>query len=168
MDRQQERPIEWACQKHMQRYYFHVDRYEYEKAAALLTDNARWQVLGVDLKGREQILAGMRAGLQKATIRHVLTNTVVSVADENHAEAWWYLSIYFSPRARLDNWDGALPFDGPNRVSDQYAAFVRTPDGWQISHRNGRAIFRSEGAALPIETWADKEGLRVEQKPSND
>ena len=165
MDRQQERLIEWACQKLMRRYYFHVDRYEYEAAAALLTDDARWNVLGVELEGREQILAGMCAGLQESTIRHVLANEVVKVTDADHAEIWWYLSIYFSPRARLDNWDGALPFDGPNRVSDQYAALVRTPDGWQISQRKARVIFRSKAEPLPIETWADKEGLRKVQKP---
>ncbi len=75
MDRKQERLIEWACQKLMRRYYYFVDRYEYENAAALFTDDARWQAMGVDLKGREQILEGMHKGLEEGTIRHVLTNT---------------------------------------------------------------------------------------------
>ncbi len=103
MDRKQERLIEWACQKLTRRYYYHVDRYEYEEAVELFTDNARREVAGCDLEGREQILAGLYGGLQDGTIRHVLTNTVVEVSDENHAEAWSYLNVYFSPRARFDN-----------------------------------------------------------------
>ena len=165
MDRKQERLIEWACQKLMRRYYYFVDRYKYENAAALFTDDARWQAMGIDLKGREQILEGMHKGLEEGTIRHVLTNTVVKVADETHAEAWSYLNIYFSPRARIDNWDGALPFDGPNRVSDHYAALEGTSGGWKMSHRRGRVIFRSKAEALPLETWADEEGLLMEPKP---
>ena len=165
MDRQQERLIEWACQKLIRRYYYHVDRYEYEDAAALYTDNARWEVTGVDLEGREQILEGLYAGLQDGTIRHVLTNTVVNVADENHAEAWSYLNVNFSPRARFDKMDGALPFDGPNRISDHYTAFERMLDGWKMSHRKGRVIFRGKGEPIPLEKWAGKEGLLMEQKP---
>ncbi len=34
-----------------------------------------------------------------------------------------------------------------------------------MSHRIGKTIVRSKGEALPIETWADKEGLLAEQKP---
>ena len=41
MDRKHERLIEWDCQKLMRRYYIHVDRYEYELAAAMFTENAR-------------------------------------------------------------------------------------------------------------------------------
>ena len=113
MDRKQERLIEWACQKVMRNYYKHVDQYEYEEAAALFTEDASWAVMGVDLKGRDQILKGLYAGLQKGTIRHILTNTVVTVIDEDHAEARSYNNIYYSPRGRLDEVDGSLPFDGP-------------------------------------------------------
>ncbi|MDP6722587.1 MAG: nuclear transport factor 2 family protein [Pirellulaceae bacterium] len=164
MDRQQERLIEWACQKVLRQYYTHVDQYEYEDAAALFTDDATWKVMGVDLKGRDQILEGLYAGLQKGTIRHVLTNTVVTVIDEDHAEARSYNNIYYSPRARTDETEGALPFDGPNRISDHYASFTRTDDGWKMSSRVGRVIFRSKAEELALETWAGKEGLLLEQK----
>lgn len=83
MDRQQERLIEWACQKVMRNYYKYVDQYKYEDAAALFTEDATWKVMGVDLEGRDQILKGLYEGLQTGTIRHVLTNTVVTVIDEN-------------------------------------------------------------------------------------
>ena len=91
---------------------------------------------------------------------------MVNVIDENHSEAWSYLNIYFSPRARLDNWDGALPFNGPNRISDHYAALEHAPEGWKMSHRKRQVIFRSKSGELPPETWADKEGLMATQKPS--
>ncbi len=163
MERQQERLIEWACQKVIRQYYNHVDQYEYEDAAALFTDDATWQVMGVDLKGRNQILKGLYEGLQTGTIRHILTNTVVTVIDEDHAESRSYNNIYYSPRARADEIEGALPFDGPNRISDHYASYTRTDDGWKMSSRVGRVIFRSKAEELALETWAGKEGLLLEQ-----
>ncbi len=164
MDRKQERLIEWTCQKLMRRYYKHVDQYEYEEAANLFTEDATWEVMGVDLKGREQILKGLYEGLQKGTIRHVLTNTVVTVIDEDNAEANSYNNIYYSPRGRLDEVKGALPFDGPNRISDHYASFVRTEAGWKMSSRVGRVIFRSKEEPLALETWAGSKGLLAERK----
>ncbi len=164
MDRKQERLIEWACQKVMRNYYKHVDQYEYEEAAALFTEDASWEVMGVNLKGRDQILKGLYEGLQKGTIRHILTNTVVTVIDEDHAEAQSYNNIYYSPRGRLDEVDGPLPFDGPNRISDHYASFTRTDDGWKMSTRVGRVIFRSKAEPLALETWAGQEGLLAGQK----
>ena len=164
MDRQQERLIEWACQKVMRNYYKYVDQYKFEDAAALFTEDATWKVMGVDLEGRDQILKGLYEGLQTGTIRHVLTNTVVTVIDENHAEARSYNNIYYSPRARSDEIEGALPFDGPNRISDHFASFARTDDGWKMTSRVGRVIFRSKAEELALETWAGKEGLLAEQK----
>lgn len=159
MDRKKERLIEWGCQKLLRNYYKHVDQYEYEAAAALFTDDATWDVMGVSLRGRQQIIEGLYEGLQTGTIRHVLTNTVVTVIDETQAESRSYNLIYYSPRGRRELIDGALPFDGPNRISDHYASFILTDDGWKMSSRVGRMIFRSKSDKTAIETWAGSKGL---------
>ena len=37
MDREQERAIEWECQKVVRRYYPHVDAYDYDQAVQMFT-----------------------------------------------------------------------------------------------------------------------------------
>ena len=84
MDRDREREIEWDCQKVRRQYYHHVDQREYDEAVLLFTPDIHWHVMRLDLHGRDAV-RGAFGGLTDATIRHVLTNTVVTVIDEAHA-----------------------------------------------------------------------------------
>ena len=67
MTRDEERAIEWECQKVLRLYYQHVDRHEFEKAVALFTPDVDWLGLGAPLKGREEILVALDAALGKST-----------------------------------------------------------------------------------------------------
>ena len=120
MDANQEMAIEWECQKLMRRYYHHVDHYEYDEAILLFTPDVDWLGLGVKLDGRKQILEGLHGGLGAGTIRHMLTNVVVTVIDEDHATATAYNTLYSSRtfatirstarstlRARRSSWNRA-------------------------------------------------------------
>ena len=157
MEREAERAIEWDVQKVMSQFYQYVDQGEFEKAANLYVPDANWESMGVKLKGRENILKALHGGLTEGTIRHVLTNTVVTVIDEDHAEARWYSTVYYSPDGRIEDSDGPMPFEGPHRVQDFFTAAMRTPEGWRFTSRKSSLIFRRD-AARPIafETWAEK------------
>ena len=69
MDRNQERGIEWDCQKTLRQYYRHVDHHEYDEAAQLFTEDADWKVMGLSLKGRGEILEALHGGLGNDTGR---------------------------------------------------------------------------------------------------
>ena len=87
MDGNQIRGIEWDCQKLVRQYYQHVDLREFDKAVQLFTKDVEWYSMGVNLHGREEILNSLKPALGKGTIRHVVTNMVVNVIDDNHAES---------------------------------------------------------------------------------
>lgn len=164
MDRKQERTIEWECQKVLRLYYQHVDQREYEKAANLFTPDIEWQALGVQLNGREELLKGLVAGLAEGTIAHVITNTVVDVIDETHAVSKSYNSDYYVPGARVEDGDGPLPFEGPHRLEDNYTELVLTDEGWLISKRDVKVIFRRSSGPVALESWAKEEGKEVSAK----
>ena len=131
MTRDEERAIEWECQKVLRRYYFHVDRCEYDKAVMLFTPNGDWYwfTMGVNLVGRKKILEGLRSGLGAGTFRHVMTNVVVTVIDKVHAESRAYNTVYSSPEICDDQHKGPIAFDGPTLTMDALDEFTRTDEG---------------------------------------
>ena len=158
MDRGQERAIEWDCQKVLRQYYQHVDQREFEKAVALFTPDVDWVGLGVPLLGREEILEALHAALGNSTARHVLTNTVVDVIDEDHAEARSYNTLSTSHETTFEVGDRAIAYEGPNILADMSEQLVRTEEGWRIAQRRAVGIFRHDPKPIPLETWAKNAG----------
>ena len=155
MDRNQERVIEWDCEKAVRKYYQHVDGRDFEEAVALYTPDVLWEVLGVRLRGRDALLNGLRGALADGTIRHMVTNTLVDVVDESHADVRFYLSIYYTQGIRVEDHGGPLPFEGPHRIMDQGDTMIRTDQGWRTSYRWGKPIFRRDiDQPVQLETWA--------------
>ena len=155
MDRNQERAIEWDCEKAVRKYYHHVDLREFDEAVALYTPDVLWEVLGVKLKGRDALLDGLHGALADGTIRHIVTNTLVNVVDESHTDVRFYLSIYHTQGIKVEDHDGPLPFEGPHRIMDQGDTMILTDEGWRTSYRWGKPIFRRDiHQPIPLETWA--------------
>ena len=159
MTRDEERAIEWDCQKVMRQYYHHVDHHEFEDAVRLFTEDVTWKVMGVGLKGRDELLEALLGGLGNDTIRHILTNVIVTVIDENNAELWNYTTNYYSREGRREDLDKPLHFTGPHRFGDMFARMRRVGDEWQIAAREkGYHIFRRPNEPVALEVWAEKEG----------
>jgi hypothetical protein len=158
MTREEERAIEWDCQKLWRQYYHHVDQKEYEKAAQLFTPDIDWRSV-VNLKGRDEIVQALYGALGDGTIRHVLTNMVVNVIDENHAEARTYNTIYYTRGVKIEERDDPIAFEGPHRLSDCEAEFERTEEGWRISHRQTDQVFRRDlDERFGLEIWGEEAG----------
>ena len=85
MDEGQKHAIEWDCLRVLRQFYHLADQREYEKATIFLTPDVERHVLGVDLRGRDNILKGLVGGVAEGTVAHVITNTVVNVIHETHA-----------------------------------------------------------------------------------
>ena len=159
MDRDQERAIEWDCQKTMRQYYDYVDHRDFDSAANLFTEDIDWFSHGVKLQGRKELREGLQAALGEGTIRHVLSNTVVNVIDADNAELNEYHTLYYVADAEFENVDGPLAFEVPDRVIDCYAALRRTPEGWRIAKRRAPIIFRrNPDEPVRLETWGAKQG----------
>ena len=159
MTRDEERAIEWDCQKVLRLYFRYVDQRDYEAVGELFTENAHWRAQGVTLKGRDEIVKALYPALNEGTIRHVYTNTIVNALDEDNAKVRSYNSIYYSAEGRIEDREGPLPFDGPHRLVDGQVSMVRTPDGWRIASLESQTIFRrNPGEPVALETWAKGEG----------
>ncbi len=158
MNRNQERAIEWECQRVLLQYLRHVDQRDFEAAANLFTPDAVWSAQGVTLNGRNEILEALYPALSEGTIRHVFTNTVVNAIDEDNAECRSYHSIYYTADSRIEDHEGPLPFEGPHRIADQVDQMVRTNDGWRIASLQSNSVFRrNPDQPVSLETWAKTE-----------
>ena len=158
MTRDEEREIEWDCQKVWSQYYHYVDHHEFEKAVKLFTEDVIWDLMGINLEGQEELLQALYSALGNDTTRHVLTNVVVNVVDKNHAEARAYNTIYYSREGRREDMDVPFQFKGPHRLVDHNARLRRVGDEWQISARSGAGVFRRPNEPTTVEQWAEKEG----------
>ncbi len=143
MDRETERGIEWECERVIRQFYHLTDHYEFDEAVKLFTEDVVWKVAGLDLKGREQLLDALHGGIGNDTIRHVITNTIVTVIDEDNADLLNYTNIYYSREGRRDEMDGPLHFEGPHRFADGVATMRRVGDEWQIAAREGGQLIFS-------------------------
>ncbi len=170
MDRCQEQAIEQDCQKVMSLYLNHVDRHEFEQAVALFTLDADWCSHGVRILGREKLLVALRASLSKGTIRHVISNSVVTVRDVNHAVLRDYHTLYYSddtdyePQIKKLNESRRIPIPlkGPHRMTESTVELIRRPEGWRISRNYSLVIFRRDPEKLvPLEIWAKGIGKLV-------
>ena len=166
MDNETKRGIEWDCQKVWSQYYHYVDHHEFEKAVNLFTEDVTWKLMGLDLKGRQELLEALYASLANDTTRHVLTNVIVHVIDENHAEARAYNTINYSREGRREDMADPIQFDGPHRLVDHHAKFRRVGDEWQIAARGGSGVFRRQNESTTVEEWAEKEGKLVPSSKS--
>ena len=124
----------------LRKYYHHVDQRQYDEAVQLFTPDVHWVVMGLDLHGREAVRNSF-GGLTDSTIRHVLTNTVVTVIDEDNAESISYNSIYCE-KGFPD--DGPIPFKAPDRLGTQHAKLRRTEAGWRICERGSTPAFKQD------------------------
>ena len=155
MDKETELGIEWDVQKTLRQYYHYVDQREYEKAAALFTPDLDWEVMGLRVESLEAMLDALQNSLGSDTIRHILTNAIVTVIDEDHASATTYCTFYYTAGVRIEDQDDPLEFEGPHRTSDGYVELVRTPDGWKIAKRRSQLIFRrNPGEPVTLEKWS--------------
>ncbi len=135
MNRVEELLIESECQRVIHQFYRYVDHHEFEKAVKLFTEDVTWKIIGVSLKGRDQLLEALYGALGKDTIRHVCSNTIVKVIDEDNADLSNYTSIYYSREGRREDIDGPLDFLGMHRLVDEYAKMKRVDGEWQIASR---------------------------------
>ena len=159
MIRDDERAIEWDCEQLLRRYYNHVHHRELDKAVALFTPDADWHALGVDLKGREAILEGLRGGFASGTVRHTVTGIVVTVIDAENAESAYCNCVFSAPDIRIEDREAPIAMEGPRLVVDVADRLVRTGEGWRIARRRGTVVFkRQSDQLLPFEAWAEKEG----------
>jgi SnoaL-like protein len=133
--------IERTCERLSVAYARHVDFGEYEAYLALFAEDARLDLGGDVMEGREAIRRFLAQRPRNLRSRHVFTNLMVEVIDADHARGITYLTLY---RHVGDESLGAGPIDfpGPAGIGHYEDEYVRTPAGWRFASRKLHLAFR--------------------------
>ena len=142
MDRDEERAIEWECQRVLTQFCLYSDTRQYDKLVNLFTPDGVWHRLGEALAGHEMLRTAMEARPVEALSRHVVTNVLVTVIDADHADVISYKSIYRHEEGEM--LAKPVPLNGPKWVSVYTDEMVRTDDGWRIKRKEGTTLFERE------------------------
>ena len=141
MDRMTQRCIEWDCQRTWLSFYACFDDWDYAGMMALCTPAVVWSRAGKRLQGHAQILEELHQRTRQQTVRHSLTNLLVTAdpEDANHATgqchllAWRHLHDATTPR--------------PPTIRHPYlflvvrAEFRRVDDQWLIDRQDMQREF---------------------------
>ena len=144
MEREEERAIEWECQRILTQFCLFNDRKQSDELANLFSPDGIWIRLGEALTGRAEIRLAMEARPAEALHSHVLSNVIVTVIDADHAEVISYKTIYYLVDG--ETLDLPVPLDGPKWVSAYSDQFVHTDDGWRIARMEGVTLFERTDA----------------------
>jgi len=130
---------EWACSRALLRFYDLFDRWDYEGMAALFMPDGAWHRAGKLLQGRAAIVAELQTRSTTQKIRHVLTNLLVDVHDETHAEARCYLTVYRQDSGTATSAPAVIR--APSLVLVVTASLVGGAQGWRIARQTMQREF---------------------------
>ncbi len=141
MDMQQRIIIEAECRNLVVGFGRGMDDGDAATASALFAADGVWDRQGVLVTGPQAICAAIEKRPKIRLTRHIFTNMLINVIDENHAEGRAYYMVYLHDGPPPDGGPLPRPLSGPERVGDYHNKFVRTPEGWRISYNAARRIF---------------------------
>jgi ketosteroid isomerase-like protein len=138
------RAIEWDCSQVLLRFYDCFDNFDYAGMAALFTQDGVWHRAGKALAGREAIVAELEKRSRTQSMRHVVTNLLVTVRTAQEASASCYITAY--------RHDGGKPPSTVPVIASPYlmlvatARFTDTPQGWLMAEQVMRREFEFKDA----------------------
>ncbi|MSQ69791.1 MAG: nuclear transport factor 2 family protein [Betaproteobacteria bacterium] len=141
MDTIQRQAIEAECRNLFLAFGRNLDDHNGEAAGKLFAPDAVWDRQGVLVKGPAAVSAVIAGMSPNRMMRHIFTNQVIDVIDEDHAEGRAYYMVYLHDSTGPEDEKLPRPLTGPERIGDYLNKFVRTPAGWRISYNSPRRIF---------------------------
>lgn len=136
--------IERACTRLVLRSIRAFDEQDWGAYAGLFTADGvfiRANEPDRPLAGREAIREALAARSATRLTRHLCTNIEIDVLDARSARGLCYLLLYAGDASQPERAAGR-PSDAVQRVGEYRDSFVSTSDGWRLSRREGRLIFR--------------------------
>jgi SnoaL-like domain len=135
--------IENECRKLTILYCQYLDHPNPEAFAELYTEDALYKpaVEPVPIQGRAKILEWIRNYPKKRLGRHLATNQIVEVLDENNATGSSYAIVFREPNPQ----EGVLSARViPRSVCEYTDTYRRTSAGWRIASRSYEIDFLQE------------------------
>jgi uncharacterized protein (TIGR02246 family) len=131
---------EHACMRLMVGYCVYADHGQADEFAALFAEDGAWvQGSGQEIRGRDALRAYIKGRSPRVFTRHVITNMLVDIVDEDRATGVAYAVVF---RDRDHAGDGPAPMCAPEAVVEYRDEFRRTAEGWKFVRRQSIAAFR--------------------------
>ena len=126
--------IERACERLVVEYCHLTDHGEAAQVADLFTEDGIWTSSENTMTGREKLRRGFQHRQDNAArmSRHVCTNLLIDVIDQDTARGVVYLTLY---RHDGEPGRGTSPAQAPAMVGEYRDEFGRTPAGWRFCRR---------------------------------
>ncbi len=127
-----------ACEELVTRYTHIADFGPGATMADIFTEDGEWSTGQERYAGREQLTKFFGRDKGHAKSRHVSSNVLITVTDEDNAEGLSYFTLY-----RYAEEKPRVPdlVDQPVIVGEYRDQFRRTADGWRIARRQADVGF---------------------------
>lgn len=126
--------IEYQCAKLSDLYCKYLDHRDPEAFANLYTEDAVYKpaIQPVPIVGRDNILSWFHNYPAARFLRHLATNKLVDVIDENTAKGTSYAVTFREPNPK----EGEISSrSSPRAVVEYVDTYRRTEDGWKFATR---------------------------------
>ena len=133
--------IENAVQRAIVTLWAALDGGDFEAVAGSFSNDGVWHRQGKRLAGRNEVRAAMSERPKSARTRHLVTNTLVNIVDENSAEMQFYLTVYQHTADPADAPPPA-PMNVPLTVALAHASVRKEAAGWKIQELRSADTFR--------------------------
>ncbi len=124
------RAIEWDCTQLLYRFFHLFDEFRYADMAALFAPGGVWNRLGKALHP-EDIVPELNRRSTTQTVRHIVTNVLVTATGETTAEVVLYLTAYQHDSGKKA--DTPPTIKSPSLLLVVPGRLVKTADGWRIA-----------------------------------
>jgi hypothetical protein len=127
---------EWQCQQVFLRFMQCLDAGDPDGATALVAPDVIWYRQGQKLRGPKAIAKVIRGRPRERTIRHLLSNLVVTLTDPQRAVSKAYYAAWVH--------EGTQPclVRGPERIGDYHTHYLRDGDQWRIALLRAERVFQ--------------------------
>lgn len=144
MDNSERQEIERACERLVTQYCHFVDHGAKDRVFELFAEDGIFNHPAGTMTGRAGIIEGVKAlDIAGLMSRHVCSNLLIDVVDENNATGVVYFQVY---RHEGEVGRRVSPLTNqPVLVGDYRDTFVRTDEGWKFKRRDVIAVFYGAG-----------------------
>jgi ketosteroid isomerase-like protein len=133
--------IENAVKRAVVTLWAALDSGDFEAVAASFSNDGVWHRQGKQLAGPSGVRTAMAERPKSARTRHLITNTLISIVDENSAEMQFYLTVYQHTADPADAPPPA-PMSVPLTVALAHASMRKEAAGWKIRELKSADTFR--------------------------
>lgn len=145
--------IEHECTRLCNQFHVLIDAYRYAEVTELFTPDAKWHHRTGPLEGIAAIREYLLSKATTPVTRHVLTNVLIDVDDDDHSRGIAYVTMYYG----VPPPDGVPVLRDPMVLVTYHDEFRRTDDGWKFASRRPVPTFKHPAFGEMMLTKVDEE-----------